>query len=317
VIASARERTLRQAQDRPFPTAALLAWYARHGRTWLPWRTTRDPYLIVVSEFMLQQTQVERVIPLYEAFVARFPSFAALAAADAADVVRAWRGLGYNSRAMRLHALARAVAERHDGTLPDATDALLALPGIGPYTAAAVRAFAFERDVAALDVNLRRVIHRVLLGVEHPPLAGARELDALALGAVASGRAHDWNSSLMDLGATVCTARSPKCLVCPLRDACAAAPIDPAQLAARVREHAPARTPQSVLPFERTTRFLRGRIIDCLRDVPAREAIAFDALREQLAKIVPTDRLHEIPSVVDALVRDGIVSRVNTFLRLS
>jgi A/G-specific adenine glycosylase len=299
------------------PNAVLLAWYARHGRTRLPWRTTRDPYLIVVSEFMLQQTQVERVIPLYEAFAARFPSFAALAAADAADAVRAWRGLGYNSRAMRLHALARAVVERHHGRLPEGTAELLALPGIGPYTAAAVRAFAFELDGAALDVNLRRVIHRVLLGVEYPPLAGARELDALALAAVAPGRAHDWNSALMDLGATICTARAPKCLVCPLRDACAAAPIDPAQLAARARKHAPARPPQSALPFERTTRFLRGRIIDCLRDVPARDAIAFDALQERLAIVVPTDRLHEIPSVVDALVRDGIVTRVNTFLRLS
>jgi A/G-specific adenine glycosylase len=317
-LASAKmSGALRQAQDRRFPNAALLAWYARHGRTRLPWRTTRDPYLIVVSEFMLQQTQVERVIPLYDAFVARFPSFAVLAAADAADVVRAWRGLGYNSRAMRLHALARAVVERHDGMLPDGTGELLALPGVGPYTAAAVRAFAFECDGAALDVNVRRVIHRVLLGVEYPPPAGARELDTLALAAVAPGRAHDWNSALMDLGATLCTARAPKCLVCPLRDACVAAPIDPAQLAARAREHAPARPPQNALPFERTTRFLRGRIIDCLRDVPARQTISFDALRGRLAEIVPTNRLHDIPSVVDALVRDGIVTRVNTFLRLS
>ncbi len=168
----------------PFPSAALLAWYAAHGRRHLPWRATRDPYRIVVSESMLQQTQVERVIPLYEAFVARWPSFAALAAADAGDVVRAWRGLGYNSRAVRLHALARAVVERHGGALPRETDALLALPGIGAYTAAAVRAFAFECDDAAMDVNLRRVVHRVRFGLEHPPLADERALDTLALAAV-------------------------------------------------------------------------------------------------------------------------------------
>jgi A/G-specific adenine glycosylase len=300
-----------------FPSAALLAWYAVHGRTHLPWRTTRDPYRIVVSELMLQQTQVERVIPLFEAFVARFPSFEALAAADAGDVVRAWRGLGYNSRAVRLHALGREVVKRHGGRLPSDTAALRALPGIGAYTAAAVRAFAFELDDAAVDVNLRRVIHRVAFGLEHPPLADDRTLDTLAIAAVPRGAAHDWNSAMMDLGATICTARAARCLVCPLREACAAAPVDSATLAARVREHAPRRTPQESIPFERTTRFLRGRIIDRLRDVPARESLAVEALQRDLTDVVPYDRLHEVPSVIDALVRDGIVMRDNACIRLS
>jgi A/G-specific adenine glycosylase len=295
----------------------LLAWYAVHGRTHLPWRTTRDPYRIVVSELMLQQTQVERVIPLYEAFIARFPSFEALAAADAGDVVRAWRGLGYNSRAVRLHALGRAVAERHGGRLPSDTAELRALPGIGAYTAAAVRAFAFDIDDAAMDVNLRRVIHRVAFGLEHPPQADDRALDTLAIAAVPHGAAHDWNSAMMDLGATICTARSAKCLVCPLRETCAAAPVDPATLAARARTHAPRRTPQEAIPFERTTRYLRGRIIDRLRDVPARESLAVDALQRDLSATVPSDRLHEIPDVIDALARDGIVTRIATCVRLS
>jgi A/G-specific adenine glycosylase len=299
-----------------FPSDALLAWYARHGRRHLPWRTTRDPYRIVVSEFMLQQTQVERVIPLYEAFLARFPDVAALAVADAGDVVRAWRGLGYNSRAIRLHALARAVVARHGGALPHETEALRALPGIGAYTAAAIRAFAFERDDAAMDVNLRRVVHRVAFGLEHPPLADARALDTLALAAVPSGAAHDWNSALMDLGATLCTARAPKCLVCPLRERCAAAPVDPQRLAERAKLHAPRRPPQNAIPFERTTRFLRGRIIDRLRDVPPRETIALEALSHDLAAIVPADRLPEIPEIVDALVRDGIVARLTSGIRL-
>jgi A/G-specific adenine glycosylase len=283
----------------------------------LPWRATRDPYRIVVSETMLQQTQVERVIPLYEAFVARFASFEALAAADAGDVVRAWRGLGYNSRAMRLHALARAVVERHGGQLPCDTAALRALPGIGAYTAAALRAFAFELDDAAVDVNLRRVIHRVAFGLEHPPLADDRALDTLAIAAVPRGAAHDWNSALMDLGATICTARAARCLVCPLREGCAAAPVDPGVLAERARAHATRKPPQNAIPFERTTRFLRGRIIDRLRDVPARESLAVDALQHDLSAIVPADRLHEIPSIVDALVRDGIVTRVAACVRLS
>jgi A/G-specific adenine glycosylase len=283
----------------------------------LPWRAARDPYRIVVSESMLQQTQVERVIPLYEQFLVRFPSFGALAAADAGDVVRAWRGLGYNSRATRLHALARAVVERHAGELPRDTAALRALPGIGAYTAAALRAFAFELDDAAVDVNVRRVIHRVAFGLEHPPRADARALDTLALAAVPRGAAHDWNSAMMDLGATICTARAARCLACPLRDACAAAPVDPAVLAQRARAHAPRRSAQNAVPFERTTRYLRGRIIDRLRDVPARETLAVEALQRDLAAIVPADRLHEIPSVVDALVREGIVTRIDVSLRLS
>lgn len=291
-----------------FPSQALLAWYARHGRAHLPWRSTRDPYRILVSELMLQQTQVDRVVPHYEAFVARWPGFAALAAAETADVVRAWRGLGYNNRAVRLHALARTVVARHGGRLPADASALRALPGIGNYTASALRAFAFELDDAAVDVNVRRVIHRVALGLEHPRLADDRTLDTLAIAAVPRGVAHDWNSALMDLGATVCTARAPKCSICPLRDACAAAPVDPVELANRARAHAAAKSPQSGIPFARSTRYLRGRIVDRLRDLAPREALPLATLLRDLATSVPGDRLHEIPNIVDMLVRDGVVT---------
>jgi A/G-specific adenine glycosylase len=277
---------------------------------------TRDPYRILVSEAMLQQTQVARVIPIYEAFLAQFPTLQTLAAADAADVVRAWRGLGYNSRAVRLHALARTIVERHGGVVPHETAALRVLPGIGAYTAAAIRAFAFELDDAAVDVNLRRVVHRVAFGVEHPPLAGERALDAVARASVPHGKAHDWNSAMMDLGAMLCTSRTPKCLICPLRNHCAAAPIDPAGLAERARVHAPPRAPQNNVPFERTTRFMRGRIIDRLRDVPARETLALDVLVRDLTGIVPDDRVAEIPTIVDSLVVDGIVVIVAERVRL-
>jgi A/G-specific adenine glycosylase len=284
----------------------LLAWYRKHGRSHLPWRQTRDPYRIVVSEFMLQQTQVDRVLPIYEAFIAAFPSFAALAAADAGDVILAWRGLGYNSRAVRLHALARAVMGAHAGALPESREALLALPGIGPYTAAAVRAFAFECDDAALDTNIRRIVHRVVLGLEYPSLASAQELDAIAAASVPPGSGHDWNSAMMDLGATVCTARAPKCLLCPLQQSCVASPVDVAALASLAKIYAK-RSPQESIPFEQTTRFLRGRIIDRLRDEPALGTVTVSALVHDLKAIVPPDRVTEIPHVIDALVKEGIV----------
>ncbi len=296
-------------------SAALLDWYRVHGRTHLPWRTTRDPYRVIVSEFMLQQTQVERVIPLYAAFLAAFPDVHALAAAEQSDVLRLWRGLGYNSRAVRLHALAQAVVRDHSGVLPSDRDALLALPGIGPYTASALRAFAFDVDDVALDTNIRRIVHRTALGVEHPALAGDRELDALARAAVPAGRAHDWNSAMMDVGATICTARAPKCLLCPLRAGCAAAPVDAVDLAARAAQHAK-RSPQEAIPFEQTTRFLRGRIVDRLRDLAAGETLALDALVAALAAVVPPARLAEIPAVAQALARDGILTISEGNLRL-
>jgi A/G-specific adenine glycosylase len=294
---------------------ALLGWYAEHGRSHLPWRRTRDPYRVLVSEFMLQQTQVERVIGAYEAFVAAFPDVHALAAAPAADVVRRWRGLGYNSRALRLHAASRAVVHEHGGIFPVEREALLALPGIGPYTAAALRAFAFEIDDVALDTNLRRIIHRTQFGIEYPPAVAPRDLDARARSLLPPGNAHAWNSALMDLGATLCTARAPKCLLCPLQGTCAAAPVDPADLAARAATGAK-RSPQAALPFERTTRYVRGRIVDALRDLAPGETIALDALRTALEGRIAADRLDEIPASVATLERDGFLERVGAAFRL-
>jgi A/G-specific adenine glycosylase len=296
-------------------SAALLAWYREHGRAHLPWRQTRDPYRVLVSEFMLQQTQVDRVIPLYEAFIEAFPTFEALAAAQPGDAVRLWRGLGYNSRAIRLHALARAVVERHGGTLPSDREALLALPGIGPYTASAVRAFAFEIDDVALDTNIRRIAHRTEFGLEYPPLANDAELDLRARVSLLPGTAHDWNSAMMDVGATICGARAPRCLLCPLRGDCASAPVDAAALAVLAGK-AQKKSPQESIPFERTTRFLRGRIIDVLRDVPRGAALHIDELIAALATIVPADRIGEIPSIADALAREGIVEFREAHLRL-
>jgi A/G-specific adenine glycosylase len=298
-------------------TARLLDWFARHGRSALPWRTDRAPYRVTVSEFMLQQTQVDRVVPIFSRFIAAWPDFAALANASQADVVRAWKGLGFNSRAVRLHKLARAVIERYAGVLPSNEDELLALPGIGPYTARAIAAFAFDADVAALDTNVRRVVHRTKLGVEWPPLATQRELDSLAAALVPHGCGFAFNSAVMDLGATICTARAPKCLLCPLAPVCAAAPIDAATLAARATANAPPRSPQERLRFEATTRFVRGRVIDRLRALPAGERISLLALHEALAPELRHHDARALDAVVSGLERDGVVERADSGVRLA
>ena len=185
----------------PHPDAdAILAWYAAVRRD-LPWRRTSDPYRILVSEVMLQQTQVARVVPYYEAWLERFPHAAALAAAPAAEVLGAWSGLGYNRRALALQAACAVVAR--DGW-PRTPDGLQTLPGVGPYTAAAVASFAFGAHTAAVDTNVRRVIERMDRRPRRPPQLARR-----AAAILPDGRAADWNQALMELGATVCTARAP------------------------------------------------------------------------------------------------------------
>lgn len=199
----------------------LLAWYAHHGRD-LPWRRTRVPYRVLVSEIMLQQTQVDRVIPKYRQFLRRYPSLRALAAAPAADVRQLWYPLGYNARPLRLHALARETVARYRGRLPDDADRLRALPGVGRYTVGAMLSFAFGRDVAVLDTNVRRVLIRVFLGPRRGArLRGDKALWDLAEALVPSGRGYDFNQALMDFGATWCTPRRPRCSTCPMRAFCA------------------------------------------------------------------------------------------------
>jgi A/G-specific adenine glycosylase len=216
---------------RPPPRAAvhrfqrrLLAWYARHGRD-LPWRRTRVPYRVLVSEIMLQQTQVDRVIPKYRQFLRRYPSLRALARAPLEDVRQLWYPLGYNVRPLRLHAIARETVARYRGRLPDDPDALRALPGVGRYTAGAVLSFAFGRDVAVLDTNVRRVLSRVFLGPRRGArVRGDKALWDLAEVLVPAGRGYDFNQALMDFGATWCTPRRPRCTGCPMRAFCATYP---------------------------------------------------------------------------------------------
>jgi len=215
-------------------TKQLLAWWARAARD-LPWRRTRDPYRVLVSEFMLQQTQVSRVAEYYPRFIERFPDLEALARAKPRAVREQWDGLGYYARASNLHALARVVSKDHDGTLPDTPDELITLPGIGPYTAGAVACFAYEKPVPAVDTNVARVIRRVFFGIRDAgygmrgggaasriPHPASRQIWELARALVPKNgrRAWKFNQAIMELGALVCVARKPRCPVCPVRSQC-------------------------------------------------------------------------------------------------
>lgn len=205
---------------------ALLAWYATQGRAHLPWRHTHDPYAVLVSEVMLQQTQVDRVLPKYQEFLSRFPTLESLAAAPTADVIKAWASLGYNMRAVRLQQIARQAVADYGGTLPDTLEKLMALKGIGRYTAGAIACFAFGLHVATVDTNIRRVLWRVFRGIEPAswPTGERAQREALALAdwALPPDRAYDWQQALMDLGATICVSRRPLCESCPLTSSCAA-----------------------------------------------------------------------------------------------
>ena len=198
----------------------LLVWYRRHGRD-LPWRKTSDPYHILVSEIMLQQTQVDRVMPKYAEWLAKYPTFGALAAAPDHDVIRTWYPLGYNIRPRRLQTIAREAVTKYAGRLPSDEATLLSFKGIGEYTAGAIRSFAFRERAAILDTNVARVLFRVFVGRGDPKThAMKRHLWAISEALVPVRHAYDFNQGLMDFGATVCMARDPRCLVCPMAKEC-------------------------------------------------------------------------------------------------
>jgi A/G-specific adenine glycosylase len=198
----------------------LLAWYRAHGRD-LPWRRTDDPYHILVSEVMLQQTQVDRVLPKYQEWLEKYPSLAALAEADEGEVTQTWRPLGYNIRPRRLHAIARESVARYGGALPSDEETLLSFKGIGAYTAGAIRSFAFRQRAAILDTNVARVLFRVFV-TEGDVKAHAtrKQLWAISEALVPHKHVFDFNQALMDLGATVCVARKPRCEACPMKRSC-------------------------------------------------------------------------------------------------
>lgn len=201
----------------------LLKWYDEFGRD-LPWRRTSDPYRILVSEIMLQQTQVDRVIPKYHEFLEKYPTLKDLAAAEPEAVRETWYPLGYNVRPYRLHGIAREAVAQYGGRIPRGARQLQSLKGIGRYTSGAVRAFAFHEDAPIVDTNVMRVLHRVFLGTGDPKKQKST-LWAMSEALIPKGKGYDFNQALMDFGAVTCTARNPYCLYCPMRDFCKAYPV--------------------------------------------------------------------------------------------
>jgi A/G-specific adenine glycosylase len=277
---------------------AILVWYAARARS-LPFRATTYPYAILVSEAMAQQTQAARAGEAWTGFMARFPTVEALAAAPLADVLRAWHGLGYNRRALNLWRAAGRIVAEFGGEVPADLAALESLPGIGPYTARAVGAIAFGMPVGAVDTNVRRVLGRIVAGDARA--LGPAELQRLADAAVPAGRAGEWTHAMMDIGATVCHPRSPDCAACPARGWCRFA----REAGAEERTGRAARTTatasrETQAPFHTTSRWLRGRILDRLREASNGDWVALDAPLGE----------HDLGAVtvaVQALAKDGLL----------
>lgn len=269
---------------------AILDWYSKHGRT-LAFRRTSDPYAVLVSEVIAQQTQAERAAARWERFMARFAAVETLAAASPADVLREWQGLGYDRRGLALWRAARVIRDEHGGRVPASIQALEALPGVGPYTARAVGAIAFGLPVGAVDVNVERVIGRI---------AGAAKRLRRSHFQVTADRIAEttdpatWTHAVMDFGATVCRPRNPRCDDCPVRAMCATATAGTVASVGSPRRTRPA------TPFPATNRWLRGRILDRLRAAPSSEWVTLDAP-------IGTHGLDRVHRAAKALADDGMI----------
>ncbi len=271
--------------------AAALAWYDANGRD-LAFRRSADPWSVLVSEVMAQQTQAARAAEAWATFIERYPNPAALAVVSVAEAIRAWRGLGYNRRAVALRAAAIRIVEDHQGRVPDSLDDLEALPGVGPYTARAVVAIAFGGPVAALDTNVRRVLDRTV----GPLPSEARQRQATADRFVSADRSAAWTHALMDIGATICRKRDPRCDSCPLAEHCVALRSGgPPETGARAGT-----TRAAQQPFETTSRWLRGRIVDLLRDAP-------NGRWQVIASPLGQHEEDAVNAALAGLARDGLV----------
>ena len=302
----------------------LLAWFSTHARD-LPWRRTRDPYHILVAETMLQQTQVDRVIPKYLAFLDAFPTLEDLAAAPTAEVIRYWAGLGYNRRAVNLQRSAQMIVEQYGATFPHEVVELRKLPGIGPYTAGAIACFAFEQEVVFLDTNIRRVLQRVLIGPEQGTTPTQdRALLEQSAALLPPGQGWVWNQALIELGALVCRAANPTCWRCPLRNSCqtyavrmaadqALVPIEPEGLK-RVAEGRS--TYRSAEPFVGSRRWYRGRLIAELRTLPPATTLSLEELGPRIRDGFRADDRPWLDDLASALARDGLLVREGEQVRL-
>ena len=285
----------------------LPHWYRKNFRK-LPWRETSDPYKILVSEIMLQQTPVRRVEPKFRRLIKTYSTFRSLARASRADVVRAWQGMGHNNRAVRLRDLARIVVEEHDGRLPAEVVQLEKLPGIGRYTARAIVCFAHGRRVPVVDVNVRRVLSRIFWKMKTTLDRKADNAIWQLAEQILPRNAHEWNQALMELGATICTARKPRCENCPMRAVCSSHML----YATRLPEttHHSHRKKREPMHAGVPQRFWRGRIVEALRGV---DGTGFLSLTHLGKTIKPDFSKRELPwleRVVDGLVHDGVIERI-------
>jgi A/G-specific adenine glycosylase len=302
---------------------ALLTWYAIEQRQ-LPWRLTHDPYAILVSEVMLQQTQVDRVLPKYEQFLAAFPTLADLAGASTADVITVWVPLGYNRRAVSLQSIARQVIAEYDGHIPDTIDELLKLKGVGRYTAGAVACFAYRKHVATVDTNIRRMLHRIFLGLEHPePKVNDAQMLTLAEQVLPEGQAYNWNQALMDMGATICTSNNPQCIHCPLQHTCQAyqdmsqhSLFPSGSVLRQLRKVAEKKPGYQAQPFTNSNRYFRGRIVDLLRSLPTNTRLSLLELGPKIKPTFTEDDLPWLLKIVHGLCRDGLLDVTEDGVRL-
>lgn len=278
--------------------ARVLRWFGEHGRSF-PWRDHRDPYATLVAEVMLQQTQTGRVIPSYEAFLGAFPTVRDLAHAPAMDVIRAWKGLGYNRRAVNLQRAAYAIEHDFGGEFPSAPAVLRTLPGVGEYSANAIACFAFNRDIPVVDVNVQRVLARVVLGADGDAVRPA-VVRRLAAEWLPAGEAYRWNQALMDVGATLCRIETPLCTRCPLRAACRFRASGPPS-----RANAPTKRNKPE-PFEGSRRQKRGSIVDALR-AAAVSGVTMSALAKGIHHEPPGRDLTWLVELLEGLEADGLI----------
>lgn len=290
----------------------------------LPWRATDDPYAILVSEVMLQQTQVDRVLPKYQQFLAAFPTLADLARASTAEVISVWVPLGYNRRAVSLQAIARQVIAEYDGRLPEMVEELLKLKGIGRYTAGAIACFAYRKQVATVDTNIYRVLHRVFLGLEYPEAKmSTTAMFAFAEQLLPPGEAYNWHQALMDMGATICVSANPQCGRCPLQECCMAYQemsqhsLFPSGAVLReLRKVAEKRAAYPAQPFTSSNRYFRGRVVAHLRTLPAGQPLPLNELGPVLKADFQDADLPWLEKLLAGLQRDGLVVHTEQGVRL-
>ncbi len=299
-------------QGKNFFQEELLAWYTEHARD-LPWRRTHDPYKILVSEMMLQQTPVDRVLPKYRAWLKQFPSLRALSKASTKDILAQWQGLGYNRRALYLQKIAKELTTNQGGRFPRTKEELMTLPGIGAYTAGAIMSFAFKADEPIVDTNVKRVVGRFFMGFIDLQQADDEQLWSAAQRLIPKGGdTYNFNQALMDFGALVCQLRAPSCAQCPLRSTCRSYPTildaEPAELRYQKKV-------VEKLYFGYPRRIWRGKILTFLHAQPVSGAM-FAQIGRGIQDEYTSRRLSWLKETIDTMVKDGLVEQSRMRVRL-